>query len=309
MKTYDVIDTSIMTADFKDDAGAYVNPSAVSFSLTKPDGTVIIYVYGTDVELEYTDIGTVEIPHPQYSVKYVVDLPGFYRYHFESGTGEEAAADEWFYGIDKDIELTTLSHVKSWAEVTGITDDYAIQLCISAFSRYVLNRTGRDTLGPIKDFTEIKNGSGSSILANLRNWPITELTNVQVNGVVIPISSGYGIGGVAVTGNLKQAIAILPGFSNTSALFDNLGSFSAPIFSRGINNVLVEYSAGYGYVPEDLEQAACEAISANYKRKAWQDLASKSISSQGATGTTSYRDWHLSPGVERVIGFYSRKTY
>jgi hypothetical protein len=302
MKTYDIGDTAIMTGEWKDVDGVYYDPASVSFSLVTPSGTVILYVYGTDVELQKSEVG-------KYYVSYVIDEVGFYRYRFSSGEGEESAANEWLYGIDSDTELTTLSHVKDWAEVSADKheQDPAIQLCINAFSRYVLNRTSRATLGPYKTLTEIYNGNNAQTLF-LKNFPIKELLSVMVNGASIPISSGYGVGGVVITGPYQNAIAIITSFTS-GVLTDDGMTRGYNLFIRGINNVQVQYTAGYGYVPEDLEQAVCEAVSTNYKRKAWQDLASKSLSAQGGTGTTSYRDWHLSPGIERVIDIYSRKTY
>lgn len=292
MKTYDIGDVAVLEAEWKDVNGEYADPDVVAFSATLPDGTALAYVYGVDAELVYDDVG-------KYHVDLPITLPGFYQYHFSSENPAtpgvestlQAGADEWLYGIDRSIELTTLSHVKDWAEVKTDGDDRMIQLCIAAFGRYALIRTGRDTLSQKLSFTEVYDGNDSQVLM-LKNYPVSSVSSVKINNVAMVISGGYGTPGIIIS-NGRRAIS----FS-----YDSYYKFYS-----GIGNVQVVYTAGYDYVPEDLEQAACEAVATNYKRRAWTDMQSKSISAQGATGTTTYRAWKFTPNIEAVLSSYERK--
>lgn len=76
-----------LAADFKL-SGVYADPTAVTFKMRSPSGTVTTYVYGTNGELQKADTG-----------KYTVDFPlteqGDWWYRFE-GTGTVAAASEAF---------------------------------------------------------------------------------------------------------------------------------------------------------------------------------------------------------------------
>lgn len=300
MQTYNLGDIATLKCTCLDVNGALVTPTTLTFTMLLPDGTTVAYTYGTGSSIVRDSEGVYHVAVP-------ISLPGFYQYQFKpSGAGALSVPMDWAYGINTAIELTTLAHVKNWAEVDGTNDDTVIQMCLVGLSRYIYNRTGRATLGPHVNLSQVYNGSGSNILA-LRDWPVVSLTSVYVNGVSMALSSGYGIGGVAVTGSERKFIAILAAMSGASNY--PILSSSPGIFHRGTNNIQVNYQAGYGYVPEDLEQAVCEGVSLNYKRKAWQDMKSESQSTTGSSGTTTHQDWHLSPGVERVIQYYSRKTY
>jgi hypothetical protein len=70
--------------------------------------------------------------------------------------------------------------------------------------------------------------------------------------------------------------------------------------------VFLSYNGGYASVPEDLEFAVRCVVALNYKRKAWQDMASKALSGAGGSATTSYRDWAWPPEYEHVFEHYRR---
>ena len=79
------------------------------------------------------------------------------------------------------------------------------------------------------------------------------------------------------------------------------------LFTPGIGNVQVSYSAGYTRCPYDLQEACFKAVAINYRRKEYIDLASKSLSAgAGVSGTISYRHWALPPEIEAVINHYAR---
>jgi hypothetical protein len=201
-----------------------------------------------------------------------------------------------------DIDLTTLEAVKRWAEIKSDAEDGDIQACITAFSQFVLIKAGRDTVSRILQFLGIYSGENTNRLY-LRNFPIVSVESVYVNGISLPISTGYGANGIIIA-DQKRSIAMRmnPGAS-AMGFSEMIGypAFTGRMFSSGIGNIQVLYTAGNNGAPPDLEMACREAVSTNYKRRAWQDLASKNLSATGVGGSTTYRDWHLSPGVERVL--------
>lgn len=200
------------------------------------------------------------------------------------------------------IDLTTLGAVKAFAEVASAKDDDIIQACITGFSQYVLNWSGRDSLNSIADYTEVYNGNGALRLF-LRNSPITAVTSVQAGNFTLTPSAAFGQFGYFIEQS-KKSLAFRTG--NLGTLRAARFSFPGNCFARGIGNIQVIYKAGYDGTPADLEYAIRHACAINYKRRAWLDMKSKSISAAGGTGTITYQDWAFPPEVERVLWLYQR---
>ncbi len=223
-----------------------------------------------------------------------------------------------FIGLS--IDLTTLSAVKSWVQIaqTVTSDDQIIQDCITAFSAYVLKLTGRGpTDGSIPasspfvapvSYDEFYDGSGT-LRQPIRNWPITAVTSVNVNGAAIPASTSIKTWGFVVDQD-KKFISVRGGYSPNVATFQNYryqsgrGGFGAqgPGFSSGVQNVEVVYTAGFNGVPFDLEMAARKTVALNYKRKSW--IGQKSQAMAAGAGTLSYDDFEMSTQDQRTIQYY-----
>jgi hypothetical protein len=78
------------------------------------------------------------------------------------------------------------------------------------------------------------------------------------------------------------------------------------VFNSGDNGNQVLVSYTYNAPPPDLEFACRRTVGTWYKRRGWLDQSSKSLSAQGATGTTSYRSWPLAPEDRITINSYKR---
>jgi hypothetical protein len=210
-----------------------------------------------------------------------------------------------------DIDLTTVDLVKNRAEVTSDGDDAEIQAAITGFSRWMLNYTGRLSLNSIVALTsELYDGNGNTRLF-LRNYPITSLASVVMNGASVPISSGFGSWGVYIEPSMRS-IGMRGGMGNFSTFpyptrwGSGLSSRRGPLFLRGQGNIEVSYSSGYSDVPEDLEYAVRCVVSINYKRKSWQDQKSTAMMAAGTSSTTTYRDWAFPPEYQQVFDNYKR---
>ena len=82
---FDIGDTRRLTVTFTNLAGANTDPTGVTFTIKKPDGTITTYVYGTDSQLVKSAVGI-------YYVDYSIALAGRHVYRF-AGTGAIVAAE------------------------------------------------------------------------------------------------------------------------------------------------------------------------------------------------------------------------
>jgi hypothetical protein len=218
-----------------------------------------------------------------------------------------------------DIDLTVLANVKNWVGSVNTTDDQSIQDCITAFSAYVLRVTGRGpsdgsnpTFSPFVEpvnYNEFYDGSGSR-RQFVRNWPITAVSLVQVGLIQIPASGGIGQAGYVIDGNGKSLSMRDGSGGGISGQPLTVGFFTRPGryygFSEGIQNVNIQYTAGFSEVPFDLEMVARKTVGLNYKRKDWIGQKSRAMA-QGA-GTISYNDWEMDKQDVRTLEYYQRRA-
>ncbi len=82
------VNTTVRIAvNFQDDDGTDVDPSAVTFKVSSPSGTITTYVYGTDADLVRLDAG-------DYYIDFVPDASGRWYYRWSStGTGTSIAIE------------------------------------------------------------------------------------------------------------------------------------------------------------------------------------------------------------------------
>lgn len=77
-------------------------------------------------------------------------------------------------------------------------------------------------------------------------------------------------------------------------------------FAAADNGKQVAASYSVSQAPADLELCARRTVAVAYKRRQWLDQASKTLGAQGASGTTRYRDWKLTPEDEVTMQNYRR---
>jgi hypothetical protein len=203
------------------------------------------------------------------------------------------------------IDLVTLEQAKDWLGIasSNTDSDGTIQFIISAFSEYVINRTGISSFNSIQTYNETYDGNGASRMF-VRNPPIQSLILLQIGSNQISVSSGPTSTGIYVEDSRKSIAFRSSGW----ALYPPQSIYPY-VFTSGQGNVLVSYLGGYTSVPFDLGETCMKVVGINYTRQAFIDLASKTIAAGGgATGTTRYRDWAMPPECERVIYFYQRRA-
>lgn len=214
-----------------------------------------------------------------------------------------------------DIDLTDLDTVKAWLHSgknpAGNSDDGSIQLCITAASRWWLSQTSRgqssgiNLISPFVEpcpYNEWYDGSGSDTLA-IKNDPIRTVTLLTVGNITIVASTQYGLPGYVI--DQSQKFIRLRGGGAGSGNFTFTGYPSGAggyFFAKGIQNVNVQYTAGFDSVPEDVQRAVTQQVAMNYKRKGYADQSSVSMAS--GAGTTSYRNWKIAPEVQQTLQDY-----
>lgn len=205
-------------------------------------------------------------------------------------------------------DLTTLADVKAWLAITTGADDALIGGCITAASLYWLWRTGRASLNTEISYSERYDGSGAR-RQFLRNWPVTAVTLVQVDNVVIPPSPDYIAPGWVVDQSAKSISLIGAGapvaYAGTRGFTGVPYRYGSPGFRAGVQNVLVEYMAGFDDAPLDVQDAVKKMVAVNYKRRQWVDQSAQTMNGMQ---TVRYRDWELPPEVVAVMNAYTRRA-
>lgn len=107
--------------------------------------------------------------------------------------------------------------------------------------------------------TEKRSGHNRDVLY-LKDWPVTAVASVVMDGVAIPLS---------------------PDGIQTGYLFDSESVYLVGrMFTDGRRNVTINYTAGYAAIPSDIVHAVIEIAAQTYREKQWVGLQSKSLASE-----------------------------
>jgi hypothetical protein len=181
-------------------------------------------------------------------------------------------------------DLCTLADLKAWLPNQGNNDDATLQALISNGSAQILQYLDRTHIlaSAIGTLNELYDGNGSDrLLPHL--FPIVTVTSVSVDGVVLAQSTT-----ATSVGYLWDTRRIL---------------LRGLIFSRGVQNVQIAYTAGYPGVPLDLKQAAIETFALAYRQRTHIGEKSNSMSGQV---TLAFDMSEIPPRAMAVINQYRR---
>ncbi|MDE1149714.1 MAG: phage head-tail connector protein [Azospirillaceae bacterium] len=176
-------------------------------------------------------------------------------------------------------DFTTLAAARLWANIKGTADDALLSSLITSCSDAMLAYCNRDFFLS-QDKTEIRDGTGSPQLT-VRNYPLTAVSEVTVNGRPIPAGS-----------------VTTPGFyfADTRIVLNGYA------FLRGVANVTVAYTAGWATLPPALVQACNELVAFAYKNRDHIGVSSQA----GVNQTTSYITAAMPQGVAAILQQYRR---
>jgi len=278
----------------------------VSFSLdgvpTDPQSVSLSVHHGTVLGI-YTD--AINDSPGVWHRDLTADAVGLWSYTW-SGIGSQAgsffvqaAGQPSVIDPNPAIDLTTIAIVKDYVGVITDKDSATIQLCITAASCEFLWRTNAavddgtiPTVSPYLtpvDYTDVLDGSGSD-MQFLKHRPIRSVSRLSVAGRSWSQADTFPARGWMIDSS-RRALVLRGG-----------------IFYADRQNVEVDYRAGYDQEPTDIIRSVTQWVAVNYRRREWVDLASKSLSTGGATGTTSYRSWVFPPEIQDVIRNYTSRA-
>ena len=157
-------------------------------------------------------------------------------------------------------DLTTLTAFKSWGGITVTSDDALLSAAITSLSAAIKSYINRDIISAA--YTDVLNGQGGNALITTQA-PITAVSSLVIDGRTIvasttPLQSGYRVA--------AHAIYLV-----------------GAVFTRGVQNVSVDYTAGYAVVPGDIVQALNEWLNVIYKERDRVGYLSKSLAGETVT--------------------------
>jgi hypothetical protein len=179
-------------------------------------------------------------------------------------------------------DLTTLADVKTWLQ-TGqtsfpTTDDALLTRLITAASQYIQTWLNRQIA--LAGYLEVRDGSGGDRL-QFACFPVTAVLSLAIDGLPIPAASSVGAAGYT--------------FGATQL------SVCGYRFTRGVQNVVVSYMAGYAVTPPDVAQACIELVALRYRERTRIGEISRSL---GGAETVAYSQKDLSDAIKTLLQRY-----
>lgn len=175
-------------------------------------------------------------------------------------------------------DLTSLANAKSWLGVSGSSDDALLTRLISASSDYIQTWLNRSIVQSA--YTNTRNGNGGKRMM-FRDYPVASISSLVIDQQSVPASIAGGAGYV-----FNDTAIMLIGYS----------------FTRGFQNVVITYTAGYLVIPTEIEQACIELVSLRYKDRDRIGMVSKAIGGE----TTSYSQKDMSDSIETTLANYKK---
>ena len=207
------------------------------------------------------------------------------------------------------LDLVAVGDVQGFLNNPLPGDNDKIQGCITAASFYWLWKTGRlaDSApadhSPLKEVTTYDgwyDGNGSYRMF-LRVTPVVTVALLTVNGITIPQSTSVTVPGWVIDGSGKS-IVIRQGYGVRTPR----RGCSYWSFQEGVQNIEVQYTAGYASTPGDIVDATIRMVANNFRRRDWLGLKQQA-DSKSPMGQMIY-DWDIEPWVQNVIDNYSRQA-
>lgn len=184
-------------------------------------------------------------------------------------------------------DLTTVAHVKQWLNIAaGLSaDDALLARIVTAFSSHIQSWLNR--VFGVATYAEKRNGQGGAIMAFI-NYPVVSVQSLKIGTTTIPASIDGSAGYV----------------------FDERGMYLIGYaFTRGMQNILINYTAGYqaveaGAIPATPFQVAT--------LQPWYNDVSVTIAgvaSVKVTGTPAAGQYAVASGVYTFATADAAKAY
>jgi len=180
-------------------------------------------------------------------------------------------------------DLCVYSDVKARLRLSNDNDQAILAELITACSEDIREEANRTF--DVESYDEFYSGAGGNQRQLwTRQWPLVSVASLAIDGESIPQSpDGIQAGYVFQAGGGKIVLR-------------------HHHFRRGIDNIELQYSAGYATVPPDLNQACIKLVMFRFKSDAWTGMKSKAMAGETTTFDTS----HMPSDVLRVVQRYKR---
>ena len=193
------------------------------------------------------------------------------------------------------FDLVSLADLKSWLDITGTDDDALLARLITQLSRAILNVIDRPGILP-QVYAEAYDG-GYDVSILLRQWPVNKINTCIVDGRAISPSSPI----VGDPGARPGYVLDPPGEAPPGAM--QRLSLRGSLFTIGIQNVMISYSAGYQITnePAMIPTSFPYSISAKAPYGKWASdvgvVYSNDVPLIGVTGTPAAGQYMVLDGV------------
>jgi hypothetical protein len=137
-------------------------------------------------------------------------------------------------------DLVSIAKLQAWFPDAANNTTLANML-ITQVSRAIVNELNRDAILPITR-TDYLDGRGASVIM-LPNWPVTNISALVIDGLLIPAAPPMAVG------ILTQLGWLLESFGHPDAGMQRL-FLQGYAFNRGTANVAITYTFGYQTVGE-----------------------------------------------------------
>lgn len=177
-------------------------------------------------------------------------------------------------------DLTTLANVKAYLSppLTTTADDALLARLITAGSAFIQSWLNRSIA--TASYSETRNGGGGTRLF-LRNRPVTAIAALSVDGVAIAPSN--------------------PAPTGAGYLFDDSSVYLVGhCFTKGAQNVTVQYTAGFAATPPEIEQACIALVALRYKERERIGHASKTLAGE----TVAFQQKDMPADVATLLDQY-----
>jgi hypothetical protein len=181
------------------------------------------------------------------------------------------------------VDLTTIANLKGYLGQTAASEDAQLARLVTAVSVYFAGFCDRTFQSGPRVY--IRNGPGGVALP-LPEFPVSAVATVLVDGVSLPARPSVGVRGWV----LAEDVVYLDGGAK---------------FTKGVQNIEIDYTAGYTTTPLDLEQACIECCASWYKRSKRVDEQSRTAAG-GVGEVVSFSLADVPNSAMMILNLYSR---
>jgi hypothetical protein len=184
-------------------------------------------------------------------------------------------------------DLATFADVQDWLLTTptqGLPPDEfpLIQRLITNASGFIHSWLNRFI--PLADYEDIRDGTNGQELM-FGNFPVRSVSSVTIDNIDVP----------------PCATTITPGYS-----FEEVRLvLRAYRFSRGLQNVVIRYTAGYAPIPGEINQACIELVAQRYRERSRVGVKQETIV---GVDSYTYNNPDLLPSIATSLQQYRKVT-